>query len=274
MYSLHAISKIRSSAHSDTDFASRNSTRSCCVVTWHALLLIYPRLDVRVPLRNWRSTRFTHRLSDAEVRDGVQSFEAFPDLAAELTSGRIRLEPTIHTVDRVLDTLSCENGQPKSFWPSPDETHKELRRIAPVGKYESIFVYWPQNDFAAHTSIPCRGWGLGMGASAWSHDATYATVANAPSSAWKVPRAGEVWLHEWLHGVCAQYAARGIPMPDGDADGAGRHGYIRSAENGWTDYYRDLMNGRVLDAGMVKGIPTLAWEDKPFDRSDSMERFT
>lgn len=239
------------------------------MVTWRALLLIYPRLDVRLRLANWRSMHFAHNLTETELRAGVRSFEAFPPLATELTSGRIAVEPTIQTADRILDTLSLESESPKSFWPSPHDIREELQRFAPVGKYDSTFVYWPQNNFEARTSIPSRGWGLGMGASATSNHATYATVANAPASAWEVPKVGEVWLHEWLHGVCAQYAVRGIQMPDGDADGADRHGYIRSAENGWTDYYHDLMSGRVLEGTERTGIPTVAWNEKPFESANA-----
>ena len=125
--------------------------------------------------------------------------------------------------------------------------------------YDSVFVYWPQNQFQAGISIPSAGWGLGMGASDWSMGATYATVADAKSFAWNIPVKGEVWLHEWLHGVCAHFAQQGYQMPDGDADGADRHGYVRSPTTGWTGYYRDLMNGQVIEDGKAVGIPRSAW---------------
>ena len=36
-------------------------------------------------------------------------------------------------------------------------------------------------------------------------------------------------------------------MPERDADGGELHGYVRSPTAGWTEYYRDLMNGNVLE---------------------------
>ncbi len=60
----------------------------------------------------------------------------------------------------------------------------------------------------------------------------------------------EVWLHEWLHGVCAHFRELGYPLPDGDADGGDRHGYVQSPETGWTNFYRDLMTGQG-DGGMA-----------------------
>ena len=101
-----------------------------------------------------------------------------------------------------------------------------------------------------------------MGASKWSNGATYAVVANAPAPAWRGEAPGEVWLHEWLHGVCHHFAAQGHAMPTRDADGAEVHGYARSKADGWTDYYRDLMSGKVEEDGRTVGIPLEAWARK------------
>jgi hypothetical protein len=98
-----------------------------------------------------------------------------------------------------------------------------------------------------------------MGVSDWTNGATYAVVANAPTTSWTREAPGEVWLHEWLHSVCDHFARRGHAMPARDADGAELHGYVRSAEMGWTDYYRDLMSGRVQEDGRAVGIPVAAW---------------
>lgn len=117
-----------------------------------------------------------------------------------------------------------------------------MQYVAP-DKYDSLFVHWPQNK--GEESIPSPGWGLGTGPHEWAFGATYATVANAESWVWEIPTPGEVWLHEWLHGVCAHFQESGYAMPDGDADGGDRHVYVQSPEAGWTDFYRDLMTGKV-----------------------------
>jgi hypothetical protein len=219
------------------------------------LLLVYRELDVRLP--RGRKRRFRHRASDDEMADAIESFRAFPNLAAGLTAGAARVEPTIARMHEPLRSVSAEEGG--CYWPSPDDTRPQLDQLAPAGSYDSIFVFWPQNDFAAGTKVPCRGWGLGMGASEWSNRATYAVVANAPAQAWRGEAPGEVWLHEWLHGVCHHFASRGHVMPARDADGAEVHGYARSEAEGWTEYYRDLMSGKVLEDGRRVGIPLAAW---------------
>ena len=100
-----------------------------------------------------------------------------------------------------------------------------------------------------------------MGPEEGTNGATYAVVANAPSEAWQGEAPGEVWLHEWLHGVCQYFAGRGYSMPERDADGAEIHGYVRSPTEGWTEYYRDLMNGTVSEDKSSLGIPVAAWRE-------------
>jgi hypothetical protein len=225
---------------------------------WRSLLLVYDTIDVLIRHRKGRSHRFTHSLPDPEVRDGVDSFQQFPKLVEELTSGKASVRYEIHRVERCLASLTQLGDD--MYWPSPTDVREAIDRNAVAGSFDSLFVLWPQNNLQDGTSVRSAGWGLGMGASAWSNDATYATVGNAAWWIWQIPVVGEVWLHEWLHGVCAYFATRGYIMPDGDADGGGRHGYTQSPVCGWTDYYRDLMTGKVFEDGKATGIPLEAWE--------------
>ena len=227
------------------------------MTTWRCLLLVYPRIDVRVPEGFGFSRHFVHELPSHEVAEAVNSFRCFPALVSDLTDNQAGVEYNIVTCERTLSTLTRLGKG--TWWPSPTDTQAEMDQYDVRSRYDSVFVFWPQNNLQNNTLIPSGGWGLGMGASDWSMGVTYATVANIRPSAWEIPLKGEVWLHEWLHGVCAHFAKQGHPMPDGDADGADRHGYVRSPATGWTDYYRDLMNARVIEDGPVKGIPSAAW---------------
>jgi hypothetical protein len=219
-----------------------------------AMLLIYRRIDF---LAESQKTRFVHALSDAELEHAIESFRRFPQLVAELTHDLIIIESEIAFSERILDTLTATG--PGQYWPSPDDTRPELDTVAPPCRYDSVFILWPQSNLTTGSLIPSPGWGLAIAAGPWSNWATYATVANARSTTWRVPRLGEVWLHEWLHGVCAFFADRGFSMPAGDADGGGRHGYEQSPVSGWTEYYRDLMTGNVPENGRRLGIPLEAW---------------
>lgn len=221
-------------------------------MTWRSLLIVYPEINVRLGRR-----RFHYRASAQEIADATESFRAFPGLASRLTKGAARVEVSIVQSEHPLGSVTKE--QSESYWPSPDDTRRELDHFARPGSFESVFIFWPANDRARNTSVPCRGWGLGMGASDWTNGATYAVVSNAPTSSWTREAPGEVWLHEWLHGVCHHFAERGHAMPERDADGAELHGYARSETDGWTSYYHDLMSGKVERDGQRLGIPLSAW---------------
>lgn len=216
---------------------------------WRTLLLVYRGLDVKLG----RGQPFHHIATEQEIADAVDSFYGFPELVEELTSGEARVDDRILEIERPLSSLTRRGRN--DWWPSPDDTRGELDRFAPQRKFDSVFIFWPQHDFTGGTSVPGNAWGLGMGASDWSNGTTYAAVANAPSARWKNEARGEVWLHEWLHGVCHFFANCGHAMPERDADGAELHGYLRSPTRGWTEYYRDLMSGNVLQAGQRLGIP-------------------
>lgn len=228
------------------------------MVNWHALLLIYPYLDVRLPVGWFRQRTFQHQLSPLDIQDALNSFQQFPHLARECSHGEVTLTTTIASIERPLSSLTAMGK--RIYWPSPDDVRQELDDFVTPGRFDSVFVFWPQNDWLTGVTIPSGGWGLGMGASDWSNGATYATVANAPTEAWQRPMVGEVWLHEWLHGVCHHFAEQGYVMPDGDADGGARHGYVQAETTGWTAYYRDLMCGKVISNGQETGIPSAAWQ--------------
>lgn len=226
------------------------------VKIWKALLIVYRELDLKLTVEGKRS-RFHWRAPENEISDALESFAALPPLATDLSGGKVTLATQIIDAKHPLRSLSrrAEN----EYWPSPDDTRRDLAQFAPAGTFDSLFAFWPQHDFAGGVSVPGYAWGLGMGASEWSNGATYAVVANAPASAWRNEVPGEVWLHEWLHGVCHHFAQLGHPMPARDADGAENHGYVRSPEEGWCEYYRDLMNGAVAEKGRAVGIPSAAW---------------
>lgn len=219
---------------------------------WRTLLVVYDRLDVRLP-----GGRFNHVLPPESVDEGVESFERFPALAAELSDGEARVQHEVIRAGRALSSLT--EMAPDLYWPSPSDTRRELDRWGPAGRYDSIFAFWPLFDPIRGSTVPSGGWGLALGISEWSNGATYATVGSAQPEVWAVPVSGEVWLHEWLHGVCDLYARRGYLMPPGDADGAERAGYRRDPAEGWCAYYRHLMTGRVALDGGLAGIPPEAW---------------
>ena len=99
-----------------------------------------------------------HVLPDKEVQDGIRSFQHFPSLVEDLTSGRASVQYEIHRVERALTSLTQMNDE--MHWPSPTDTREEIDLLAAPGTYDSIFVLWPQHNFSDGTSVQSAGWGV------------------------------------------------------------------------------------------------------------------
>jgi hypothetical protein len=224
-------------------------------IEWHVLCIIFDSIDVVYLDSGGRQRHFKYSLKREELDTALRSFRQFPALAKECSCGLANIDHRLAYADRPLTSLTSMGAS--GYWPSPADTAPELERFAPG--YDSVFIFWPQNDAIRHRKIPTAGWGLAIGPGYIPGGGTYCSIANASLESWEVPRIGEVWLHEWLHGVCDFFESKGFPMPEHNADGGGSHGYIQSPVTGWCGYYRDLMTGQVEDHGRKTGITPAAW---------------
>ncbi|HTY92209.1 MAG TPA: hypothetical protein VMC84_13620 [Methanocella sp.] len=235
-----------------SDLLNATKKRIVSPSRWHVLCLAFHSIDVRF---KGSIGRFQYQMRHEEVRAAEWSLGHFPLLARECSCGLVEVAYDILHISRPLSSLTNMGG-PK-YWPSPDDVRPELLEHAP--DYDSVFVFWPRNDLERGCTIPSGGWGLAIGPGNIPGGGTYCSVASAADADWNVPCVGEVWLHEWLHGVCDFYESKGFPMPASNADGGGSHGYARSPVTGWCRYYRDLMTGRVRENGRSLGITPEAW---------------
>ncbi len=220
---------------------------------WRILCLVFDRIDMRFKGSFGKILSIQYQMAPAEVQKAEWSLSHLPALARECSCGLVDISYDVVPVTRPLTSLTHMGGP--NYWPSPGDVAPELSRYA--HDYDSVFVFWPQN--CNGSQIPSGGWGLAIGPGYIPGGGTYCSISNADASCWDVPRVGEVWLHEWLHGVCDFYESRGFPMPHHNADGGGSHGYVQSPVTGWCHYYRDLMTGRVLENGRFTGITPEAW---------------
>src|SRR3982074_2349744 len=150
---------------------------------WHALLLVYPNLDVDLRSRGGRENRFAWTMPDNEIQDALESLDAFPPLVEQLTCGRAGIQYQSAVANSPLNHLASMGED--TYWPSPVSARTELDRLARSGQFDSIFVFWPQHHFESRTSIQSGGWGLAIPASAASYGATYASIANAERWQWQ-----------------------------------------------------------------------------------------
>lgn len=227
---------------------------------WKGVLFVYSKIDVSYFDVNGVLRHFIYTVSESEKSKAVWAFRQYASNTQRLSENQALVVYDVIYIDRVLTTLS--EIVPGYYWVSPEDIRPELDQFAPTGTYDSVFVYWPMLNLSTGAMIPSWGWGLSLSPSPWSNGATYATVGNGMEEWWLSPTGdlGEIWLHEWLHGVCGYYSTSGYPMPNGDADGGGSHQYEPSPTDGWSAYYHDLMTGNVLDNGILTGVTASAWQ--------------
>jgi len=239
------------------------------IPVWRALLLVYHSIDVDYIDSSNTPRHMSYTMPEDQIAKAIQSFRQYTSFAYDYSNGEALVKYDIVHVTRPITSLTDRTSN--NYWVSPSDTRQELNKYVLPGTYDSVFVFWPKIDFKTGQEIPSSGWGLAIGASEWSNGATYVTVHNANDLTWEEPTVGEVWLHEWLHGVCKYYQGKGYRMPTADADGGESHGYVHSSTIGWSSYLRDLMTGHVLDNGIYTGITAEAWRSGSITGS-SLER--
>jgi hypothetical protein len=224
---------------------------------WRTLLLVYHSIDTDYTDSSGLPCHLTYTMPLTEVLDGLKAFQQYASIAHDFSNAEALVKYDVMHITRPITSLTAMGTN--LYWASPSDTRQELDLYAPTGAYDSVLVLWPQTNFSTGQQIPSGGWGLAILPSAWSNEATYGTVANAPTWMWDIATVGEPWLHEWLHSLCSYYTDKGYAMPQLCADGGSSHGYIASASDGLAAFYRDLMTGRVLENGTPAGITAEAW---------------
>jgi len=215
---------------------------------WKMLVIVYPQIDVDYVDVDGVLKHLTATMPATDQNAMIQDFLHQPHRGAvyQYSDQTAELEAHIVISTRTLTSIS-EVGGPYSYWPGPADTMPEIDQYAPPGTYDSVIIFWQASDPVTGQSIPSGGWGWGgwMG----PYNMTYATVFNL-SWIWPIDACeGEVFLHEWLHGVTGFYMSLGFPFPFEDLHGAEEAGYTTDENGCWKPWLRDYMRGLVYENG-------------------------
>ncbi len=226
---------------------------------WKVLVLVYLQTDVTYVDVDDVTKHLTATMPASDATAMINAFLNQPHrgVVYDYSDQTAEMEAHIVYSPRPLTHVS-EVGGPYSYWPDPEDTHIEIDQYAPEGMYDSVIIFWQASDPVTGQSIPSGGWGWGgwMGI----HNMTYATVYNL-SWYWPGdPCKGEVFLHEWLHGVTGFYQWLGFPFPVEDLHGAEEAGYTQDQNGCWETWLRDYLRGLVLENGQYKGLVPAAWQ--------------
>jgi surface antigen len=226
-----------------------------CSTIYNHLLLLYPNTDVTY-VKDGVTRRFVGSMSNSLKTTVINAFSNLPNLITDGSAGAVSSTHLIVEIPSPVTKITSLGGN--NYWLSNQDIQSDLALFAPIGKYDSVHVVWYNGEHDGVDSF----FGLG-GVFINNGTTTFSSLISGQGFFWTGlgEAFGEPFLHEWLHGVCRFYESLGYTMPDGDADGAGSHGYTKSPTEGWMPYYRDLMRGQVLEPRLSKltGITREAW---------------
>jgi hypothetical protein len=225
------------------------------------LLLFYPNSDVDY-IQGGVHRHYSGSLASSHREVITGSFKNIPYLTIDGSGNTVFSTVDIKVIDRPLTTITPLFDH--SYWVEPGDIQSDLDTYAPEHKYDSVYIVWNSGPMESEY------WGLGgvlLGTD--SKKTIYSCFIAGAESWWNAAAAvqaniGGVFLHEWLHGVCAFYRDLGFAMPERDADGGDLHGYSSNTPEGWQVYYRDLMQGKVWEPSESRytGISPDVWNDR------------
>lgn len=245
------------------DYATSRPNAPVCF--YKHLLLFYPQSHLSY-YQGGTIRQYAGSLAPSHQVAIINSFKNMAYLTIDGSGNTVFSSLDIKVVGRALETISPIFDH--SYWVEPDDIQSDLDLYAPEGKYDSVHVVWNSGPMESEY------WGLGgMLLGTGPKKTTYSCLIAGAEWWWvdvnAVPvNIGGVFLHEWLHGVCAFYRSQGHAIPEGDADGAELHGYTNTTPEGWAPYYRDLMQGKVWEPslGRYAGVGPRVWNDNSTGR--------
>ena len=216
--------------------------------TYKHLLLIYSSTNVTYLDGDEEKTFIGNMSADLE-ETVINDFKNLPNL---ITDGSQGVVSSTYQIIEISHPVTKITSYPEGYyWLSPTDIAEDLELYAAVGIYDSVHVVWYSGPIKVN-------WGMG-GIFINKGTTTFSSII-AGQVSW-YDSTHQVFLHEWLHGVCAFYANLGYPMPALTADGGPSHGYNWTSTEGLMQYYRDLMRGLVWEPTLSEytGITKQAW---------------
>ena len=246
-------------------------------VEWKHLLLVYSEVDAVVEREDGTAFRFRTTMPEENKRVAVEGFENLANLIREGSNGMVTATTEVVYLDHPLTDISYAADEYGKYIyradPDSETVKADLAAYAPRGSFDSVHVLWNNGEDGVSKDYLPAYFGLG-GYLLYDGTTTFDTVVCYEPWVWlDVGEAhGEVWLHEWLHGVESFMTTWGYSQEDFPVEGlhgSEHYGYRHSPPRGWMGWYSDFMQGKVWDAeqGRYLGITEEMWRiGRPTDQ--------
>lgn len=230
-----------------TQDAGATERTPCATVTWRFVLLLVKHSDYTL------DTRVKSSFSVEELEALEASFRALPALVSRLTFGQVRITQHVVHLDKTVTDVQRKNGHLRLAPPQ----QQTLLATYDKGEWDAIALAWKRGSFDIAT------WGQTYALSPGG--STLFFLNEAPENIWRLPPQGEPFLHGWAHGLDLLFRARGFgaKLPPEGAEADVTFGYKRDPKEGWSAFYRDLLNGTIPYKGNNIGFTCAMWSTGP-----------
>jgi hypothetical protein len=238
---------------------------------WRVLILAYSEMRVTWPKSScgpaggWLATERSPSHdgpSDAYIA-AVAAARRLPAVVNEWSAGRVAVEATFVEVDHPITKISITDDC--EIWPTSKDLSADIAQYVPAGRYDGIFVIWPDVTAAFHSSA----WGLTIAPTEDANGAAYTTVSEGDPTLWSdSAEPAEVFVHEMLHQIIETARGRGVPDL-ADLHQPSARGYSRDANGSYRAWYSDYLTGEIRGGG---GLTARVWTTvrrSPFASGDS-----
>jgi hypothetical protein len=220
---------------------------------WKVLLIIKP--TTALPLKDQAPIKTAiPKENIADIRNVFMNVA--PKWIEQLSEGRLRWRPKVVLAPAPLDSATEMSGN--NWWLAPWNLQHDVKKLVPLGEYDSVFVYWRVDEEGKYRIGPGFGWSIGP-----THQANHCgwtCIHYAGGKFWTKEGAADIFVHEWLHQLEAFYAAKGVDLPKGWLHINSSYGYTNDPKFGWKPLYKDYMNRNILEPdGRRTGLGEMAW---------------
>jgi hypothetical protein len=220
---------------------------------WKVLLIIKPTTSF--PLKDQAPIKTAiPKENIAAIRNVFMNVA--PKWVEQLSEGRLRWRPKVVLAPVPLETATEMSGN--NWWLAPWNLPEDVKKLVPLGEYDSVFVYWRVDEEGKYRIGPGFGWSIGP-----THHANHcgwSCIHYAGGDFWTKDGAADIFIHEWLHQLEAFYNPKGVDLPKGWLHIDGSYGYTEDPKFGWKPMYKDYMNRNILEPdGRRTGLGEKAW---------------
>jgi hypothetical protein len=240
------------------------------MTVFKALAVIFDNVDVTINGKHITDSIPNPTATNSKKNEAKNGLKKFQNYLPTLNPN-ISISITVDDTPKTLKNLNLiKNGTLDSPFLEPADFEKAMQAASPGfslswGQYDTIFIIVPANN----PGLLAQGWSVNGWGKYEPDKMKGAAIAFIPTTYNMEEFEGQVFLHEWLHGVCHFYKKMGWTdkISSGDADDSGVFGYTKTTANGDLDYYKDLMTAQLKNKKLsgqplaaTPGITNTLWQ--------------